>query len=151
MLVNSKSSYKQENAMKVSTLTLVLVLNEYVLLPIQTDRFPAKLRWLHQCVTGGLHYIILNYEARLCYCKDTISLNSQADQWNMGTHYYSQLDTRFSKITQFHKLPFCIRLSFCLWTQCKPPLSQLPLSFPTVFVDVQAAYYKNTCQFYVTR
>ena len=30
---------------------------------IQTDHFPAKLRLLHQRVTGGLHCIILNYEA----------------------------------------------------------------------------------------
>ena len=35
-------------------------------------------------------------------------------------------------------------------TQCKPQLSQ-PLSFPTVFVDFQAAYYENTCQFYITQ
>jgi len=32
-----------------------------------------------------------------------------------------------------------IRLSFCLWTQCKPLLSQ-PLSFPTVFADFQVAF-----------
>ena len=40
-------------------------------------RFLAKLRLLHQGVTGGLHCIILNYEAQLCYSKDAISLNSQ--------------------------------------------------------------------------
>ena len=47
---------------------------------IRTGRFPAKLRSLYQGVTGGLHCIILNYEARLCYYKDAISLNSQASQ-----------------------------------------------------------------------
>ena len=31
--------------------------------------FLAKLRLLNQGVTGGLHCIILNYEARLCYYK----------------------------------------------------------------------------------
>ena len=51
---------------------------------IRTGHFPAKLRLLHQGVTGGLHCIILNYEARLCYYKDAISLNSQAGQWNTG-------------------------------------------------------------------
>ena len=62
---------------------------------IRTGRFPGKLRLLHQGVTGGLHCIILNYEARLCYYKDAISLNSQAGQWNMETHCYGQL--RFQK------------------------------------------------------
>ena len=55
---------------------------------IRTGRFPAKLRLLHQRVTGGLHCIILNYEARLCYYKDDISSNSQAGQRNTGTHCY---------------------------------------------------------------
>ena len=31
-------------------------------------------------ITGGLHCIILNYEARLCYYKDAISMNLQAGQ-----------------------------------------------------------------------
>ena len=31
-------------------------------------------------IRGGLHCIILNYEARLGYYKDTITLNSQAGQ-----------------------------------------------------------------------
>ena len=44
---------------------------------IRTGRFSAKLRLLHQGVTGVLHCIILDYEARLCYYKDAISLNSQ--------------------------------------------------------------------------
>ena len=34
----------------------------------------------HQRVTGGLHCIILNYEAQLCYYKGNISSNSQAGQ-----------------------------------------------------------------------
>ena len=42
--------------------------------------FQLNSRLLHQGVTGGLHCIILNYEARLCYYKDAISLNSQAGQ-----------------------------------------------------------------------
>ena len=58
---------------------------------IRTGRFPAKLRLLYQCVTEGLHCIILNYEARLCYYKDAISLNSQAGQWNTETRCYGQL------------------------------------------------------------
>ena len=51
---------------------------------IRTGRFPAKLELLNQGVTGGFHYIILNYEALLCYYKDAISLNLQAGQWNTG-------------------------------------------------------------------
>ena len=35
---------------------------------------------LLQVVTLGLHCIILNYEAWLCYYKDAIRLNSQAGQ-----------------------------------------------------------------------
>ena len=64
---------------------------------ILTGRFLAKFRLLHQGVTGGLHCIILNYEARLCYYKDTISLNSQAGQWNTGVRCYGQLKHAFSK------------------------------------------------------
>ena len=41
----------------------------------------------HQRVTGGLHCIILNYEARLCYYNDDISSNSQAVR-NTGTRCY---------------------------------------------------------------
>jgi len=64
---------------------------------IRTGRFPAKLRLLHQGVTGGLHCIILNYEARLCYYKDAISMNSQAGQWNMGACCYGTAKARVSK------------------------------------------------------
>ena len=46
--------------------------------------FPAKLRLLHQLVEGGLHCIVLNYEARLCYSRDT-------------NRYYEQLGTCFFK------------------------------------------------------
>ena len=53
---------------------------EAITLYIHRGRFPAKLRLLHQGVTGGLHYIILNHEAQLCYYEDAISLNSQAGQ-----------------------------------------------------------------------
>ena len=49
---------------------------------IQTGRFSAKLRLLHQPVTRGLDCIILNYKAWLCYYKDDISSNSQTGQWN---------------------------------------------------------------------
>ena len=35
---------------------------------------------LHQRGQGGLHCTVLNYESRLCYYKDAISLNSQAGQ-----------------------------------------------------------------------
>ena len=80
---------------------------------ICTGRFPTKLRLLHQGVTGGLHCIVLNYDIQLCYYKDTISLNSQAGQWNTGVHCYGQLKHAFQK-RQFHKLPACMRLSFCL-------------------------------------
>ena len=160
MLVNSKSSYKQENAIKLSTLALILdnyhfylcisqiaiiltywlwyklnhilkkitsicdPLNENSALPrnylirvrgvfIQTGHFPARLRLLHPHVTGGLHYIILNYETRLCYYKDTISLNSQAGQWNMGTRYYSQLGTSFFflKKKQFQYVYGCLSVN----------------------------------------
>ena len=47
-----------------------------------------------------------------------------------------------SSINEIHKLLFRIRFSFCLKTQCKPPLSQ-PLSFPTVFADFQAAFLQQ--------
>ena len=63
---------------------------------IRTGRFPAKLRLLHQGVTEGLHCIILNYEARLGYYKDAISLNSQAGQWKTGARCYGQLKHAFS-------------------------------------------------------
>jgi len=64
---------------------------------IRTGRFLAKVRLLHQHVTRGLHCIILNYEARLCYYKDAISLNSHAGQWNTGACCYGQLKHAFSK------------------------------------------------------
>ena len=73
---------------------------------ICTGHFPGKLRLLHQGVTGGLHCTIMDYEARLCYYKDAISLNSQAGQWNTGMHCYGQLKHAFAK-RQFHKLPVC--------------------------------------------
>ena len=80
---------------------------------IHTGHFPAKLRLLHQGVTGGLHCIILNYEARLCYYKDAISLNSQAGQWNTGMRCYGQLKHVFSQ-KAISTLSVCIQLSFCL-------------------------------------
>ena len=41
---------------------------------------------------------------------------------------------------QFHKLAVCIRLSFCLWTQCiRPPHSQ-PLPFPTTCLCWLSSY-----------
>ena len=64
---------------------------------IRIGRFSAKLRLLHQGVTGVLHCITLNYETRLCYYKDAISLNSQAGQWNTGMHCYGQLKHAFGK------------------------------------------------------
>ena len=73
------------------------------------------------------------------------SLNSKAGQRNLEMHGYGQLKHAFSKT-----LPVCIRLTFCLQTQCKPPLSP-PLSFPTVFADFLAAFFKNMSQFYVTQ
>ena len=80
---------------------------------ICAGRFSAQLRLLHQGITAGLDFIILNYEARLCYYKDAISLNSQAGQWNTGTRCYGQLKHTFAKKV-IYKLPVCIRLSFCL-------------------------------------
>ena len=41
-----------------------------------------------------------------------------------------------------HKLPVRIRLSFCLWTYCKPLCLQL-LSFPTVFANFQADHLQQ--------
>ena len=79
---------------------------------IRTGRFPAKLRLLHQRVTGGLYCIMLNYEAWLCYYSDDISSNSQAGQWNTGTRCYGQL-VRVLQKTRFYQLPVGIRLSFC--------------------------------------
>ena len=65
---------------KVYIFTICDLLSENLALPanikfklrrddfIRTGRFSAKLRLLHQGVTGGLHCIILNYEARQrCY------------------------------------------------------------------------------------
>ena len=61
---------------------------------IRTGRFSAKLRLLHQGVTGGLHCIILNYEARQrCY---KLELTGRS-QWNMGTRCYGQLKHTFAK------------------------------------------------------
>ena len=50
------------------------------ILSIHAGRFSAKLRLLHQAVTGSLYCIILNYVAQLCYYKDAIGTNSQASQ-----------------------------------------------------------------------
>ena len=69
---------------------------------IWTRHFPAKLRLLHQCFTGGLHCIILNYEARLCYYEDDISSNSEAGQQNTGTHCYGHHCMCFQKTCFYH-------------------------------------------------
>ena len=62
-------------------------------------------------ITGGLHCIILNYEALLCYYKDAISLNS-----------HGQLKHAFSNkgnFTSFQSVYSCLSI----YRQCKPPLS----------------------------
>ena len=74
---------------------------------IRTGRFPAKLRLLHQCVTGGLDSIVLNYEARVCYYNDDISSNSQAGPWNTGTRCYGQL-VRVFGFTSFQSVCGCL-------------------------------------------
>ena len=74
-------------------------------------------------------------------------MNSQAGQGNMGTHCYGQLGMDFQK-RQFHKLPVCIWLSFCLQTQCNPLLSQ-PLFSHLPLLTFKLPFYKNMCQFYV--
>ena len=79
---------------------------------IRTGRFPAKLRLLHQRVTGGLHCMMLNYKGRLCYYNNDISSNSQAGPWNTGRRCYGQLVRVFQK-TRFYQLPVRTRLSFC--------------------------------------
>ena len=114
---------------------------------IYTGRFPAKLRLLHQAVTGSLYCIVLNYGAQLCYYKDAIGSNSQASQWNMGMHCYGQPSTRFQKCIQFSSLYTVVFLSI---DKRKSPLS-LMLSFQTVFADFRAAFKKNMCQLYVTQ
>ena len=98
---------------------------------IYTGCFSAKLRLLHQTVTGSLSCIILNYGAQLCYYKEAMGSNSQATQWNMGMHCYGQPSTCFQKCIQFSSLytlvflsidkrksPNCLRwLSSCLLKQ----------------------------------
>ena len=50
-----------------------------VILSVQVV-FQLNSDYCTKVLTGSLHCIILNYEARLCYYKDAISLNSQAGQ-----------------------------------------------------------------------
>jgi len=53
---------------------LEAILSVQVVFQLNSDYCPKK------SVKGGLHHIILNYKAWLCYYKDAISLNSQAGQ-----------------------------------------------------------------------
>ena len=93
-----------------------------------------------QGVTGGLHCIILNYEARLCYYK----LTGRSVK-------YGNVLLRTASNWQFHKLPVCIRLSLYDYRHNVSPhfhhrcLSQL--SLPTF----ELPFYKNMCPFYITR
>ena len=85
MLQVRKFSFKPITIVKCDPLSTNLTLPtnfefELEALFIHTGRFPAKLRLFHQCITGILHCIILNYEAQPHYYKDSISLNSQAGQ-----------------------------------------------------------------------
>ena len=61
-------------------------------------------------VTGCLHCIMLNYEARRGYYKDAINLNSQTGQRNTGMHCYGQLSTGFQKgnFTSFQSVCSCL-------------------------------------------
>ena len=59
----------------------------------------------------------------------------------MGSCCYGHHGTRFQK-TRFHHLLVCIRLSFCLHNRCYFQVSLSIFKLP---------FYKNTCQFYVTR
>ena len=100
-------------------------------------RFPAKLRLLYQGVTGGLHCIILNYEAQLCYMyyKDATSLNSQAGQWNTGTRCYGQLKHALSKKGNFTSFQ---SVYGCLSVYVSPHFHHrclFQLSLPTVFAN----------------
>ena len=131
---------------------------------IRTGHFLAKLRLLHQSVTGGLHCIILSYEAQLCYYKDAISLNSQAGQWNTGVCCYGQLKHVFSKkdnFTSFQLVYGCLFVyrenvsprfhhrsvfSNCLFQLSFPTVFSnclFQLSFPTVFADFLAAFLQE--------
>ena len=75
--------------------------------------YRSLLRLLHQRVTGGLHSIVLNYEARLCYYNDDISSNSRTGRpVKYGNTLLWTACTRFRK-TRFYQLPVCIRLFFC--------------------------------------
>ena len=103
---------------------------------ICTGCFQAKLRLLHQGgFTSGLHFIILNYEARLWYYKDAIRLNWHAAQWNTGSEFLSD--------APFFGLDLCTQLktgelSMHEWVELNPwtlkqqPRRWLYLEYPTL-------------------
>ena len=65
----------------------------------------------------------------------TNTIQAQAGQQNMGKHYCEQFGMR----SQFHQLPVYIKLSSVYRYNVSPWFHHAPLSFPTVFADVQVA------------
>ena len=119
---------------------------------IHTGHFSAKLRLLHQQVTGGFCCILLSYEAWLCYYMDDISSNSQAGQWNTGTCFHNSL---IGSYTFFKKHNFTCPQSvygICLWTNVRPPfhhcclylLSLSIFKLPMCKFYLNAMVYKGT-------
>ena len=119
---------------------------EFEIEAVLSVQFVSQLNSDYCTMCLGLDYIMLHYEARLCYYNDDISSNSQAGPRNTGTRCFGQLVRVFQK-TQFYQLLVRIRLFFCPCRHNVSPhfhnccLSQL--SLPTS----KLLFYKNTCKF----
>ena len=101
----------------------------WIRVSIRTDHFQnIAPRWF----TGGLHCILLDHEAQLCYYKDTKKLELT---WTARAWVFKK-----GNFTSFQSVYGC--LSVYRHMQCKPPLSP-PLSFPTVFADFWAAFLQE--------
>ena len=110
-----------------------------------TSCFSAKLRLLHQ--GGNLQWACTyhtKYEAWLCYYIDSISLNSQAGQWNVGTHCYGQLDKK-GNFMSFQPVRSCLSVYRHNITPHFNNLCLSQMSLPTF----KLPFYKSMCQFYV--
>ena len=130
------------------------ILSEQVVFQLNSD-YCTKV-----VITGGLHCIILYYEARLCFYKDAISLNSQAGQWNTGTCHYGQLKHAFFKkgnFTSFQSVHDCLsiyrlnvslRFHHCCLVQLSLPTFKLPFlqEHESIYVTWQ---YTETLKFTV--
>ena len=92
----------------------------------------------------GLALYHTKYEAWLCYYIDAISSNSQAGQWNVGTHCYGQLDKK-GNFMSFQPVCSCLSVYRHNITPHFNNLCLSQMSLPTF----KLPFYKSMCQFYV--